>query len=54
MLLTLIFASVPFFGGTGGTFADQRFRRGMAALYLPLFVLAMAMLLRWPPSLSGV
>lgn len=48
VLLTLMFASVLFFGGIGGTFADRRIRTVLASVAVLLFVAAAGMLLRLP------
>lgn len=48
VLLTIISASVLFFGGIGGTFTDRRIRVVLASVALLLFVVTVAMLLQLP------
>lgn len=48
VLLTLMFASVLFFGGIGGTFTDRRIRTVLASIAVMLFVATAGMLLRLP------
>ncbi len=48
VLLTLMFASVLFFGGIGGTFAVKRIRIALASIALLLFAATTGMLLRLP------
>ena len=48
VLLTLMFASVLFFGGIGGTFADRRIRTVLAGIAVLLFLVAASMLVRLP------
>ncbi len=49
VLLTLMFASVLFFGGIGGTFTSRRVRVGLACVAMALFVITAAMLVGLPP-----
>ncbi|MCC6675592.1 MAG: hypothetical protein IT436_00485 [Phycisphaerales bacterium] len=48
VLLTLMFASVLFFGGIGGTFSDRRIRTGLASVALVLFAVTLLMLAALP------
>lgn len=48
VLLTLMFASVLFFGGIGGTFADRRIRTALAGIAVLLFVAAAGLLVSLP------
>lgn len=49
VLLTLMFASVLFFGGIAGTFTARRVRFGLAVVALASFLFAAARLLMLPP-----
>ncbi len=46
--LTLMFASVLFFGGITGTFTDRRIRLALGCVAVVLFILTCAFLLRLP------
>lgn len=48
VLLTLMFASVLFFGGITGTFTARRVRIGLSCIALILFIITLAMVLRQP------
>lgn len=48
VLLTLMFASVLFFGGIGGTFSDRRIRTGLASVALLLFAVTLLLLAALP------
>jgi hypothetical protein len=48
VLLTVMFASVLFFGGIGGTFSSRWLRRTMMYISLVLFVLTFIVLVRMP------
>lgn len=48
VLLTLMFASVLFFGGIGGTFAERRIRMVLASIAVLLFLVAAGVLLGLP------
>lgn len=48
VLLTLMFASVLFFGGIGGTFTNRRIRTVLAGIAVLLFTVTASLLLRLP------
>ncbi len=48
VLLTLMFASVLFFGGIGGTFSDRRIRMGLVGIAIVLFGVTAVWLARLP------
>ncbi len=48
VLLTVMFASVLFFGGIGGTFSSRRLRRAMMYIALVLFLLTFSVLCMMP------
>lgn len=50
VLLTLVFASVLFFGGITGTFSARRVRLALACVALTLFVITIVILLGLPVS----
>lgn len=53
VLLTLMFASVLFFGGIAGTFTERRIRSGLAVVALVLFVFTVYRLAGLPPYKGG-
>jgi len=52
VLLTVLFASVLFFGGVGNTFESRRLRRTMIYLAIGLFVATFAALVMMPVQLE--
>ncbi len=53
VLLTLMFASVLFFGGISSTFTERRVRIGLAVVALVLFAFTAVRLLSLPPYQGG-
>ncbi len=53
VLLTLMFASVLFFGGIAGTFTERRVRIGLAIVALASFLFAAVRLFGLPPYTGG-
>jgi hypothetical protein len=48
VLMTLMFASVLFFGGIAGTFTDRRVCRVLACIALLLFAVTLVIMIRLP------
>ncbi len=53
VLLTVLFASVLFFGGVGNTFESRRLRRTMIYLAIGLFIVTFAVLVAMPVLLES-
>jgi hypothetical protein len=53
VLLTVLFASVLFFGGVGNTFESRRLRRTMICLAIGLFIITFAVLVAMPVKLES-
>ena len=53
VLLTVLFASVLFFGGVGNTFESRRLRRTMIYLAIGLFIATFAVLVAMPVLLES-